>query len=146
MEWSIKGILAVRPLRLALRRPHDYYQGVSWGFSIGVLIVLAIVAVIVFRGWQMTRLTHHGVAAEGTVIKKGRSQSGQGISQAWLRYEYLGPDGQRYEYRIHTSEEFWDAHEVGDTIEIVYVSSKPSVSGAKYMVNHSREALKLPPL
>jgi hypothetical protein len=119
---------------------------VFWTFGIGVLIVIAVVVVIVFRGWQMTRLVHQGVAAEGRIIKKGRTQSSQGISQPWLRYEYRGPDGQRHEYRIHTTEEFWEAHEVGDTIEIAYVRSKPSVSGARYMVNQSREALKLPPL
>lgn len=118
-----------------------------WNLGIGFLIVLAIVAVIVFRGWQMTRLTHHGVAAEGSIIEKGRSHSSQGgISQPWLRYEYRGPDGQRYEYRIHTTEEFWNTHEVGDPIEIAYVRSKPSVSGARYMVNQLRETLKLPPL
>ena len=35
---------------------------------------------------------------------------------------------------------------ISGAIEIVYAKSKPSISGAKEMVNQSRKALKLPPL
>jgi len=101
---------------------------------------------IAWRAMQVTKLTHDGVAAEGTVIKKFRSHGGQGRASPCLRYEYRGPDGKRYEYKIVTDEEFWEAHEVGSKIEIVYARSKPSISGAKEMVNRCRGAAKLPPL
>lgn len=118
----------------------------GWSCAIGFVIVVLIAVVIARRAMQVTKLTHDGVAAEGTVIKKFRSHSGQGAASPCLRYEYLGPDGRRYEYKIVTDEEFWEAHEPGDRIEIVYARSKPSISGAKEMVNRCREAGKLPPL
>ena len=119
----------------------------GWSCTIGVVILLLIAAVIAWRAMQVTKLTHDGVAAEGTVIKKFRSRgSGHGMASPCLRYEYHGPDGKRYEYKIVTEEEFWEAHEVGDKIEIVYTRSKPSISGAKEMVNRCRAAGKLPPL
>lgn len=115
---------------------------------IGPLIVVLIVAVIARRAMQVTRLSHDGVAAEGTVIRKFRTRGSGARSAAspCLRYEYRGPNGERYENKIVTSEAFWEAHEVGDSIEIVFAKSKPSISGAKEMVNQCREALKLPPL
>ncbi len=118
----------------------------GWSFAIGFLILVSIVVVIARRAMQVTKLAHDGVAAEGTVIKKFRRHGGGGMATPGLHYEYRGPDGRRYEYKITTSEEFWAAHEEGGKIEIVYVKSKPSISGAKEMVNQSREVLKLPPL
>ncbi len=118
-----------------------------WSIAIGLVIVALIVIVIARRAMQVTKLAHDGVATEGKVIKKFRSH-GSGVSNSapYLRYESRGPAGRRHEYKICTTEEFWEAHEIGDTIEIVYAKSNPSISGAKYMVNQSREALKLPPL
>jgi len=121
-------------------------QVVAVGWIVGLVILVLIAVVIARRAMQVTKLAHDGAAAEGTVIKKFRSGSGKGMAAPCLRYEYLGPNGQRYENKIVTSEAFWEAHEVGDKIEIVYARSKPSISGAKEMVNQSREALKLPPL
>ncbi len=118
----------------------------GWACIIGPVILVSIAVVIGWRAMQVTKLTHDGVAAEGRVIKKFRSHGGQSRASPCLRYEYHGPDGRRYEYRINTDRDFWEAHEVGDTIEIVYVRSKPSISGAKEMVNRCREAGKLPPL
>ncbi len=118
-----------------------------WTIGIGLVILAAIVVIVVLRGIQFTKLAHDGVAAEGKVIKKFRRHSSRGgMSTPYLRYEYLGPDRQRHEYKIAVTEEFYEKHEVGDAIEIVYVKSNPSISAAKYLVNQSREALKLPPL
>ena len=54
--------------------------------------------------------------------------------------------GERYENKIAVDEDVWQGHEVGDAIELVYTPKRPSVSATKYMVNLSRQALKLPPL
>ncbi len=116
---------------------------------LNLLIPIAIIGLIVFfivrRGFQMKALAHEGVAIEGKVIKKFR-QPGSGTNAPYLRYEYTTPTGDRHENKIAVTEEVWQSHEVGDAIELVYTPKQPSVSAAKYMVNLSREALKLPPL
>jgi hypothetical protein len=127
-------------------------QVVAMSWVIGLVVVFGPVILVLFvvviagRAIQVTKLSHDGVAAAGTVIERFYRGGGQGMASPCLRYEYHGPDGRRYEYRINTDRDFWEAHEVGDTIEIVYVKSKPSISGAKEMVNRCRETLKLPPL
>ena len=116
-------------------------------FLIGAAIVAAIIAVIVHRGFQMKNLANDGVVGEGKVIKKSRRVNSQGgMSSAYLRYEFNAANGLRYEKKISVGEEVFDAYEEGDPIDVVYVRNKPEVNGAKYMVNLSREALKLPPL
>ncbi len=112
---------------------------------IPIVIIGLIVGFIVRRGFQMKALAHEGVAIEGKVIKKFR-QPGSGTTAPYLRYEYTTPTGERYENKIAVSEEVWQSHEEGDPIELVYTPNRPSVSAAKYMVNLSRQALKLPPL
>ena len=117
----------------------------SW--LIGPAIIIAIIFVIVRRGFQMKDLAHKEVVAEATVIKKfRRSGTSGGQGSGYLRYEFLAPNGKRLERSITVSEEIYSSHEEGSKIDVVYVEGKPQVNGAKYMVNLSREALKLPPL
>lgn len=115
----------------------------GWGFLIGLAIVVAVVGRIGLRAMQFKHLAHDGVAASGVVVKKFREGAAAGRHEPYLRYEYR-VDGKCFENKIATLEEFWDAHEEGDSIEIVYVPSKPSVSAARYLVNESRKALNLP--
>jgi hypothetical protein len=116
-------------------------------FLIGALIIAAIIAVIVHRGLQMKNLAHDGVVAEGKVIEKSRRSGAKGkMSTGYLRYEFTAANGLRYERKIAVGEEIFETHEEGDTIGVVYLRNKPEVSAARYMVNLSREALKLPPL
>ncbi len=117
----------------------------SW--VIGAAIIAAVIFIIVRRGFQMKDLAHNGVVAQGTVIKKFRRGSGsRPQAHAYLRYEFLAPTGKRLERSIAVGEEVFEQYEVGSKIDIVYVRNKPEVNAAKYMVNLSREALKLPPL
>lgn len=117
----------------------------SW--LIGLAIIAAIGFVVVRRGFQMKDLANKGVVAQGKVIRKfKRTSTGGRASHAYLRYEFFTPDGQRFERSIAVGEEVFKAHEEGGAIDVVYVPEKPTVNGAKYMVNLSREALKLPPL
>ena len=110
-----------------------------------VSIIGWMVIYTVRRAFQMKALAHGGVVIEGRVIKKFR-QTGSTPRHPYLRYDYITPTGQRYEHKIAVSEEVWETYEVGDPIEIVYVPNRPSVSAAKYMVNLSRQALKMSPL
>lgn len=117
------------------------------GFLIGALIIAAVIAVVVHRGLQMKNLANDGIVGEGKVIEKLRRVNNQGgVSAAYLRYEFNAANGLRYEKKVAVSEEISDGHEEGDPIDVVYLRNKPEVSAAKYMVNLSREALKLPPL
>jgi len=116
-------------------------------FLIGALIVAAVIAVIVHRGLQMKNLANDGVVGDGKVIEKLRRVNSQGgMSSSYLRYEFYAPNGVRYERKVSVGEDIYDNHEEGDTIGIVYLEKNPRVNAAKYMVNLSREALKLPPL
>ena len=95
----------------------------------------------------MKDLANKGIVAEGKVIKKFRRTTTQGkTSAAYLRYEFATPSGEMLERSIAVAEKIFEEYEEGDSIDVVYVPGKPSVNGAKYMVNLSREALKLPPL
>jgi hypothetical protein len=118
----------------------------SW--LIGAAIIAAVIFMIVRRGLQMKDLAHKGVVAEGTVIRKFRRGNATQVqtSAAYLRYEFKAPDGKRFERSVAVSEEVFETFEEGSKIDVVYVEGKPQVNGAKYMVNLSREALKLPPL
>jgi len=114
---------------------------------IPVAIILGVIFMIVRRGLQMKNLAHHGVVGQARVEKKFSRQSGSGgMSATYLRYEFHGPDGQLYSNKISVSLEIYEQYEENDSIDIVYLEDKPGVNAARYMVNLSREALKLPPL
>ena len=116
-------------------------------YLIGVVIVAAIIIFVMRRGLQMKDLAHKGVVGQGTVIKKFRQQSTSGsMASPCLRYEFNSARGHRVENKITVAEEIYEAHEEGDEIDIVYLEDKPEVNAAKYMVNLSRKALKMPPL
>ena len=116
-------------------------------FLIGALIIAAIIAVVVHRGLQMKSLANDGTVGEGKVIEKlTRANSLGGRSAPYLRYEFNAANGLRYERKVAVGDEIYAAYEEGDPIDVVYLRDKPEINAAKYMVNLSREALKLPPL
>ena len=116
-------------------------------YLVGALIIGAIIFFAAKRGFQMKDLCHKGVLVEGKVIKKFRQQGkGGSMASPCLRYEFHSAAGQRIENKITVAEEIWETFEEGSPIDIVYLEDKPAVNAAKYMVNLSREALKLPPL
>jgi hypothetical protein len=116
-------------------------------FVIGVLIIAAIIAVFVHRGLQMKNLANKGVVGDGKVLEKlTRVNSQGGISSPYIRYEFRASNGLRYERKVSVGEEIYKSYEEGDHFDVVYLKNKPEVNAAKYMVNLSREALKLPPL
>ena len=112
-----------------------------------VLFIAAFVAVVLHRGLQIKKLAHDGVVVEGKVINKSRRAGSQGkMSTPYLRYEFYAADGLRYEKNVAVGENVFESREEGDAIGVVYLEDKPKVNAARYMVNLSREALKLPPL
>lgn len=114
--------------------------------AIPAAIVLAII-LIVRRGFQMKNLAHHGVPSTGKIllIKQMGSPTHTPRNRPWrLRYTYT-INGQTFENGISPSEAERQLP-VGGPIDIVYLPSDPKISATRAMVNHSRAALKLPPL
>ncbi len=117
------------------------------GFWIGAIIVLAIVAVFVRRGLQMKALAHQGVLGTAEVVEKTRRHTSAGHQTAgFIKYRFDAPNGQQLTNRIAVSEQIYNDHSEGEAIDIVYLEDRPSTNTARYMVNLSRKALKLPPL
>jgi hypothetical protein len=117
------------------------------GFWIVAVIVLLMIVVFVRRGLQMKELAHNGVVGQAKVIQKQRRHSNKSRqSTAYLKYQFDAPNGLSHTNRIAVTDEIFSRYEEGDSIDIVYLENKPGVSGARYMVNLSRQALKLPPL
>jgi hypothetical protein len=111
------------------------------------LIVVALVVTVAMRGQQMKKLAHEGVVLAGKVIERRRAGTGKaGRAHAFIRYEYFPPGGHRFEHRSAVSEGVFAQYQEGAAIDIVYLPSKPSVSSPKFLVDASRQALKLPPL
>ena len=111
-----------------------------------IIIIGLSLAIIIWRGSHIKRLTHRGVAGTGKVIKKFRQQRGGSSSSECLRYEYNSPTGERFENKIHVPQVIYDQHEEGDSIDIVYLPDTPKISAGRYLINQTRAALKLPPL
>lgn len=110
---------------------------------VGLAVVVGLVGIglVVRQGWQLTKLTHEGVATTGTVTGKqiGRRRS-------ILRYEYLGPDGTHRAGAAPVDGPVWSAAVVGGAIGVVYVATRPWISCERGQVNAARATLGLPPL
>ncbi len=117
------------------------------GFWIAAALVLAIIVVLVRRGLQMKALANAGVVGTAEVIQKTRRRSSSGHQTAgFIKYRFVAPDGQQLTNRIAVSEKIFSEHDLGEQIDIVYLEDRPNVNAARYLVNLSRKALKLPPL
>lgn len=117
------------------------------GLWIGLAILLAALGLLVRRGLQMKALAQNGVPGQATVVQKHRRRSSMGHQAAgYLKYQFDTPQGHTLSNRFAVSEEIFSKYQVGDPIEVIFLQDKPTVNGARYMVNLSRKALKLPPL
>jgi len=109
--------------------------------------LLAMIALLVRRGLQMKALAHDGVPGQAAVVEKHRRRTSAGHQTAgYLKYQFDTPQGHTLTNRIAVSEEVFSKFQEGDPIAIVYLEDHPKINGARYMVNLSRKALKLPPL
>lgn len=117
------------------------------GIWIGVAILVALIGVWVWRGLQMKALANSGVLGQAEVIQKTRRRSSPGHQAAgYIKYRFTAPDGKAITNRSAVSEKIYSEYDEGESIDIVYLPDRPAVNAARYMVNLSRTALKLPPL
>jgi len=111
------------------------------GGIIGALVPLSLVGytifVIIRRGLEMRRLATEGVETTGTVTRKAIFRRGQ----CQIKYTYHDSFGRGYHRASLVSRELYDGLEVGSPVKVVYLPSRPSVSGLLSDVEHARRAL-----
>lgn len=113
-----------------------------------VAIVAGLIAVVVRRGLQMRLLVMDGVETTGRVVAKLRHvhsrRKGSQRPTVRIHYAYRDAAGGEHEHRSLVTDSFWNAHEEGGPIAIVYSKSQPQVSAPRHLVEQSRAALAKP--
>ena len=110
-----------------------------------VALVAGLIVMVVRRGLQMRQLVTDGVETTGRVVAKLRHRHPRrkGAQRPTLRihYAYRDAAGGAHEHRSLVTDSFWNEHEEGGPIAIVYSKSQPQVSAPRHLVEQSREAL-----
>lgn len=103
------------------------------------LFVAAFILIIVRRGYQMRLLCRDGVDAIGMVKTKSERRMTKGRHKNFvIHYAYLDEQGKAHEHRSIVSRSFWDRHEEGGRIDIVYSRSRPEISAPAQLVDKAR--------
>ena len=105
-------------------------------------IVLAVGCFLVWRGLQFRQLALHGVVAEAVISKKARLAAGADhVGAGRISYAFRAADGREYHRSSTISEAKWAELSNGQTIEIVYLPNRPSISAPAWLVDDARTAL-----
>lgn len=105
-----------------------------------LLIVIAIIAALVWRGRQFGGLARHGVPVTGTVVRKIRHGGAPRVA-----FNYRGPDGREYRRAATIALGKWVELEEGGPIPIICLPDSPHTSAPAWLVEDARRALKLQP-
>lgn len=107
------------------------------------LIVAAFIGVAVWRGKQIGALARRGVPVSGTVVRKFRSGSADGVGSRGRRiaFNYTGPDGKAYRRAASVTIGKFADYEEGSSIALVCLPDNPGVSAPAWLVEQAREAL-----
>lgn len=116
------------------------------GLLVPAALVAGLVVVVVQRGLQMRLLVRDGVETAGQVVAKGRHRHPRRRKAAQrptlqIRYAYRDAAGGEHEHRSLVTDSFWNAHEEGGPIAIVYSKSQPHISAPRPLVAQSRAAV-----
>ncbi len=119
----------------------------SLSFLIGAIIPVLLVGYAVYaiirRGFEMRQLAIEGVETTGTVTRKMTfGGEGDSIRRYQIKYAYHDASGREHSRASLVSEELYDSLEVGDPVKVVYLPSRPSVSGLLSDVELVRRALE----
>lgn len=109
-------------------------------FGCMVALVVFGVAVMLRRGLEMKKLAQEGQSVQAIVIKKARVRR-KGSNPPAITYEFQDSFGKTHQRRIFVSESFYERHQEGGTIEVVYLLDKPEVNAAKTLVEEVKKAL-----
>jgi uncharacterized membrane protein YdbT with pleckstrin-like domain len=111
------------------------------GNVISAIIPLLLIGYTVYwfvrRGFEMRRLTTEGVETTGTVTRKLLFRR----NRCQIKYVYQDQFGRKHHHAPMVSRELYDSLEVGSPIKVVYLPSRPSVSGLLSDVENVRRAL-----
>ena len=86
----------------------------------------------------MRRLATEGTETTGTVTRKLLFRR----NRCQIKYSYHDAFGREHHHASFVSRELYDSLEVGSPVEIVYLPSRPSVSGLLSDVEDARRALQ----
>ena len=106
-----------------------------------ILIALAIAAVT-WRGINMRRLVTDGVETQATILRKTRFRGKSNVPTCRLRYSFVAADTKTYEHIISMTESEAANLDVGGTLNVTYLPSRPSLSAASSMVALAAQALE----
>jgi len=113
---------------------------------IGLLVPVIIVGLIIFmfvrRGLQMRELCAHGTEATGIIFSKRSVTGNKSSTRRWkLGYRYTDTAGATHEHTSLVMIDFYQQHEEGGAIAIIYSTKNPAVSSPKYLVDEAGKAL-----
>ena len=107
-----------------------------------VLIIVAMVAVVVFRGAAITHLARRGVPVTGRVIGKGKAAAGANrIAKPMVKVEYQGLDGRGYRRTFPISADEWEELQVGSEFEMFCLPERSNTSAPASVVLLARQSL-----
>ena len=110
-----------------------------------VAIIVGLVVIGVRRGLQMRQLVLDGVETTGQVVAKLRHvhprRKGSRRPSLRIHYAYRDVAGGEHEHRSLVTDSFWNEHEEGGPLAVVYSKSQPHISAPRHLVEQSREAL-----
>ncbi|HOB12764.1 MAG TPA: hypothetical protein PKN09_00810 [Novosphingobium sp.] len=110
---------------------------------LALLMALAFVGNLVWRGLQFARLAHEGARANATVVRKFRTGAGgPGSRGRRIAFQYTGPDGRDYRRAATIALAKWQGLEEGHPLEIYILPDKPGISAPAWLVDAARDALK----
>lgn len=119
---------------------------ISLSFLIGAIISVLLVGYAVYaiirRGFEMRQLAIEGVETTGTVTRKLTFRGKGHLRRYQIKYAHHDAFGREHSRASLVSEELYNSLEVGDPVKVVYLPSRPSVSGLLSDVELARRVLE----
>ncbi len=131
------GVFIIVSLGALLFSFVDFVTGNILGAIIPLLLIGSTVYWVIRRGFDMRRLATEGVKTTGTVTRKLLFRR----NRCQVKYAYHDAFGKEYHHTSFVSRELYDSLEVGSPVKVVYLPSRPSVSGLQSDVLEARRAL-----
>jgi len=112
------------------------------GLLAPVIIFGLMISMYVRRGLQMRELCEHGKEATGKIFSKRSITGNKSRTRRWkLGYSYTDSAGVAHEHTSLVMIDFYQQHEEGGPISIIYSTKNPAVSSPKYLVDEARKVL-----
>ena len=108
-----------------------------------VLILIAIVGVVIWRGAAITRLAARGVPVTAQVVDKGKGAAGANrMAKPMIKVAYQGPDGKSHHRTVPIGADEWEALETGSKFAMYCLPERPGTSAPASVVLNARQALE----